>query len=338
MGRSFRLSTRVLLATATAMTVLTVPAVGEPKSPRDALSGTSVSFVVMEGTSGEIWAARDAHAQYRSASLVKLLIALDYFDSRGPGVEIPAGDRALLEPMLRSSDDEAASELWARDGWETIVARMADRLGLTDTEPPADRRVWGYTATSALDVARIYEYLLNEADPSVSEFIVGNLRRATACAADGRDQYFGIPSAVDEPWAVKQGWSGYEEVVSGEKCPEHLDGGKAGGGTALAAPEEIPAIRDSATRAQLDRGPHIDLTRVVMHTSGTIGADHGMIMVLLSLHPQGATYQDCAQQVTAITRALYLAVKASPADPVGIWPDVQSRWRALPSPPEGRSQ
>lgn len=335
MGRSFRLATRVLLATATAMTALAAPAVGAPESPGDTLAGTSVSFVVMDGTSGEIWAERDAHAQYRSASLVKLLIALDYFNSRGPGVEIPADDRALLESMLRSSDDEAASELWAREGWETIVSRMADRLGLTDTEPPADRRVWGYTATSALDVARIYGYLLHEADPAVSEFIVGNLRRATRCAADGRDQYFGIPSAVDEPWAIKQGWSGYAEVAPGKECPELLDGdktdrGKAGRGKAPEAPEETPAIRDSATRAQVDRGPHIDLTRHALHTSGTIGAGHGMIMVLLSLHPQGATYQDCAQQVTAITRALYLAVKASPADPVGKWPDVQSRWRASP--------
>jgi hypothetical protein len=334
MGRSFRLVTRVFLVTATTMTVLAAPAVGAPERPRDTLSGTSVSFVVMD-RSGEIWAEREAHAQYRSASLVKLLIALDYFDSRGPGVEIPAEDRALLESMLRSSDDEAASELWARDGWETIVRRMADRLGLTDTEPPADRRVWGYTATSALDVARIYQYLLNEADPSVGEFIVGNLSRATRCATDGQDQYFGIPSAVDEPWAVKQGWSGYAEVVSGEECPEHLDsdmadGEKAGRGTAPAPPEEVPAIRDSATRAQVDRGPHIDLTRAAMHTSGVIGTGHGMIVVLLSLHPPGAAYQDCAEQVTAITRAIYLAVKASPADPLGRRPDVQSRWRASP--------
>jgi hypothetical protein len=240
--------------------------------------------------------------------------------------------------MLRSSDDEAASELWARDGWETIVTRMADRLGLTDTEPPADRRVWGYTATSALDVARIYGYLLNEADPAVSEFIIGNLRRATACAADGYDQYFGIPSAVDEPWAVKQGWSGYDEVVPGKECREHLDGDKTGRGKAPAEPEEIPAIRDPATRAQVDRGPHIDLTRRALHTSGTIGAGHGMIMVLLSLHPPGGTYQGCAQQVTAITRALYRAVKASPADPVGRWPDVQSGGGPRPSPREWRSQ
>ncbi|MBV9139948.1 MAG: hypothetical protein JO115_03360 [Pseudonocardiales bacterium] len=301
------------------MAVLATPATGAPEPPVewDKPSGTSVSFVVVDRQTGQVRAEHAAHTQYRSASLVKLLIALDYVESRGPDAPIPPGDRALLESMLRSSDDDAASELWVRGGWETIVQRMADRLELTDTEPPADRRVWGYTATSAADVARIYEYLLDKADPSVSDVILGNLRMATRCAADGRDQYFGIPTAVDEPWAVKQGWSGYEEVVPGEECHERIDRGTA--------PEEIPTLRDAAIRAQADRGPDIDLTRRAMHTSGTIGADHNMIMVLLSLHPEGTPYQTSAQQVTAIVRALYLAVKVAPPDPVRRWPDVESR-------------
>jgi hypothetical protein len=156
-------------------------------------------------------------------------------------------------------------------------------------------------------VTRIYEYLLEGADPSVSEFILGNLRKATRCAIDGRGQHFGIPNAVDEAWAVKQGWSGYGEVMPREECHEHIGRGKV-----FAAPEEIPAIREVAIRAQEDRGPHLDLTRRAMHTSGTIGAGHDTIMVLLSLHPGGTSYQDSAQRVTAIARALYLAVKASP--------------------------
>ncbi|MGH3770556.1 MAG: hypothetical protein ACRDRW_04025 [Pseudonocardiaceae bacterium] len=307
MGKSFRVPTVSLLVTAAAMAALATPAASAPTSPWDKLNGTSVSFLVVDRETGTVLAEHEAHAQYRSASLVKLLIALDYFDSRGPGVAVPPDDRALLEPMLRASDDEAASELWARDGWEMIVERMVDRLDLTDTEPPADRRVWGYTATSAADVVRMYEYLLTAADPAAREFILGNLRWARRCAIDGRDQYFGIPSAVDQPWAVKQGWSGYDEVTPEEECRE-----RGGGGTVLAAPEEIPAIRDGAIRAQADCGPHIDLTRRAMHTSGTLGADHGTIMVLLSLHPEGTPYQDSAQRVTAITRALYLAVSGSP--------------------------
>lgn len=181
------------------------PAATAPQSSLDELSSPSVSFVVVDRATGKVRAEHNPLTQYRSASLVKLLIALDYLESRGSDAEIPPDDRVLLESMLRSSDDEAASELWARNGWETIVERMADRLDLTDTKPPADRRVWGYTATSAADVTRIYEYLLEGADPSVSEFILGNLRKVTRCAIDGRDQHFGIPNVVDEAWRSSKG-------------------------------------------------------------------------------------------------------------------------------------
>jgi hypothetical protein len=273
----------------------------EPGWLGDHPSDMSVSFVVLDRESGEIRSEQGAHTQYRSASLVKLLIALDYFEARDAKAGIPPEDRALLEPMLRSSDDEAASVLWVRGGWETIVTRMADKLQLTDTAPPADRRIWGYTAISAADVARIYEYLLTEADPAAREFILGNLRQATRCATDGRDQYFGIPSTVDEPWAVKQGWSGYGDVEPGTECAESPL--SRGGGLALL--EASPAARNAAARAQAVSGPDIDLRRRAMHTSGTIGPNNETIMVVLSLHAEGTSYEASADRVTAITRTLY---------------------------------
>jgi len=44
-----------------------------------------------------------------------------------------------------------------------------------------------------------------------------------------------------------------------------------------------------------------------MHTSGTIGEGHEKIMVVLSLHPEGTSYDAAARRVTAVTRALYTA-------------------------------
>jgi hypothetical protein len=87
-------------------------------------------------------ASIDEHKQYRSAPVVKLFIALDYLESHGPDYEIPADDLSLLEPMLRSSNDDAASTLWVRDGWEEIVNRMIAKIGLADTAPPAQRGKW----------------------------------------------------------------------------------------------------------------------------------------------------------------------------------------------------
>src|SRR3954469_24339279 len=86
----------------------------------DLPEGMTASYLVVDQKTGETFGA-DEHKQYRSASLVKLFIALDYLESHGPDYETPADARALLEPMLRSSNDDAASTLWVRDGWEEIV-------------------------------------------------------------------------------------------------------------------------------------------------------------------------------------------------------------------------
>ncbi|HEY0494363.1 MAG TPA: hypothetical protein VGD48_01395 [Kutzneria sp.] len=157
----------------------------------------------------------NAHQRFRSASLVKLLIALDYLETNG--TDVPPEDLAQLQPMLRSSDDDAASYLWVKDGWETIVRRMVAKIGLTYTAPPVNRGIWGYTAVSAADVVKIYDYILTGADPAVRDFIMGNLRRSTKCGNDGFGQSFGIPGAVHRPWAVKQGWSGFGAAPAPDK-------------------------------------------------------------------------------------------------------------------------
>src|SRR6266700_3458110 len=95
-----------------------------------------------------------APAAARSASLVKLLIVLDYLWNRGPGYAIPAADRSRLDIMLRSSDDDAASYFWKAGGADQIVSRMVARLALKDTTPPSAvaRTGWGTTGLSAADV------------------------------------------------------------------------------------------------------------------------------------------------------------------------------------------
>ncbi len=284
------LAAAAVLAVATAALAGTAPFGGD---------GTTFGVVVVDRETGETTAEENQHDQFRSASLVKLLIALDYFRQRGPAAEIPEEDRELLGSMLRVSDDEAASVLWVQQGQETIVERMVGLLGLEDTEPPADRRIWGYTATSAADVARTYEYVLGEANPETREFILGHLREVTRCAVDGRHQYFGIPRAAPEPWAVKQGWSGFGEVQPGEQCTPTPP--------SVVEPTDDDQSSEDSSRQPSDTGsePDIDLDREAMHTTGTIGDRDQMIVVVLSLHPDGTSYDEAARRVTATTRALY---------------------------------
>lgn len=144
---------------------------------------------------------------FRSASLVKLLIAIDALRRR----ELTEQLRDQLHRMLALSDDDIASTLWVAGGGPAIVERSASLMGLPGTRPAADPGIWGNTLVTASDIARVYRYILTELPAWQRRLIMDALRDARRRAADGWDQYFGIPDAAgDMPavsWAVKQGWS-----------------------------------------------------------------------------------------------------------------------------------
>jgi len=262
----------------------------------------TASYLVVDQATGQTFGA-DEHKQYRSASLVKLFIALDYLESHGPDFEIPADDLALLEPMLRSSNDDAASTLWVRDGWDEIVKRMVVKIGLTDTAPPASRGKWGYTAISAADIAKTYQYILHETDAKYRDFIMSNLAKSTKCGSDGFDQSFGIPSAVSGPRAVKQGWSGYGAAPApGEECtvPD------ANVRRVLNSPEVKAATAVASSGEGTFGAQDVDLTSRAMHTSGTVGAGNCKIVVVLTLEPTTLSWKDSADRITNLTRDVYL--------------------------------
>lgn len=139
-------------------------------------------------------------APFATQSLVKLLIALDALDRGTPA--------ATVARMLSLSDDSVAGRLWTAGGNTRIVDRWAATIGLRDTHPPADPGRWGDTTTTAADMVRIYRYLFTTEAAGRGTVILDALRGATRRAADGVDQYFGIPdAAAGRPWAVKQGWA-----------------------------------------------------------------------------------------------------------------------------------
>jgi hypothetical protein len=111
--------------------------------------------------------------------------------------------------MLRSSDDGAAETFWAQRGGEAIITDVAGRYGLTSTAPAGDGRWWN-TTSSASDLVRYYDTLLNGSGGLFgerAETIVDDLAGSTATGADGYPQRFGIPDGLyAEPVAVKQGW------------------------------------------------------------------------------------------------------------------------------------
>jgi hypothetical protein len=161
---------------------------------------TVVGALVVDRTAGETRLTVNANRQFRSASLVKLLIAIDALE-RGAD----AKDRQRLSRMLAASDDGIASSYWVLGGSPDIVVRTGAAMGLTATEPPESPGKWGEVLLTPADVVRIYEYIL--AMPARDRsLIVTALAKAPRVAADGFDQHFGIPDGLRARWAIKQGW------------------------------------------------------------------------------------------------------------------------------------
>ncbi|MFF0270122.1 hypothetical protein [Kribbella sp. NPDC004536] len=235
----------------------------------------TAGIAVFDRQTGQFVHEQDADLQFRTASVVKLLIALDFFWDRGPAYDVPEEDRERLELMLRSSDDDAASYYWDQRGGAALVERMIGRLGLTHTAgPPATHPgFWGYVAITAADTVRIYRYLLEEAPRPVRQFVMGQLHRATRNGTDGFDQYFGIASVFAPDFSIKQGWSGFQ--------------GSSGYRSDKAKPESV-----------------VDLVSEALHTTGTVGPNDRVIVAVYTLHPCGTPYEQAYAAVTQLTAGL----------------------------------
>ncbi|MYS34168.1 MULTISPECIES: hypothetical protein [unclassified Streptomyces] len=262
----------------------------------DVPADTTAGIAVYDRKAGWFTELHDADRQFRAASLVKLLLALDVLGD-ADSATLPEDERARLTAMLRSSDDTAASHYWSTRGGSAIVTRTASRLGLTGTVPPPASHpgYWGYTATTAADVVRIYRYILDSAPGPVHTFMMAALHSATRCGNDGFDQYFGIPSAFDGPRAVKQGWSGF------------TSGGCVSTPEARAVPEPVAATAPGTRPASLD------LVSEALHTTGTVGPDDRTVVAVLTLHPDGTPYGTAYGKVTLLTDSLDVPGAVRPA-------------------------
>lgn len=173
------------------------PAVRAEATPAQQRPEFELAAVVHDRRTGKDVLVDAPDRRFESASLVKLLIALDAMD-RG---EAPS----TVAHMLSTSDDNEANRLWGAGGAGRIVDKWAKRIGLAATRAPANPNKWGDTTTTAADVTAIYRYLFGHPNGDV---VVRALHAMTKFGADGFDQRFGIPNAANgRPWAAKQGWA-----------------------------------------------------------------------------------------------------------------------------------
>ncbi len=79
MSRRLRVVTSSLVAAAVVVVIAAAAAALAESEPFGGSDGTTFGVVVLDRETGEAEAEQNEHDQFRSASLVKLLIALDYF-------------------------------------------------------------------------------------------------------------------------------------------------------------------------------------------------------------------------------------------------------------------
>ncbi|WP_073419805.1 serine hydrolase [Geodermatophilus nigrescens] len=184
---------------AVALTVQAEPAAGLTRRALDAGDARTGRRTADNGAA--------ADRPFPTASMVKLFLAEDLLHrARAGSVALDGRDWRLLQEMIRSSDDPAASELWVRFDGPRMVRDVAARYGLTGTAPPADPSQWGETTTTARDLARFLAELPRVAAPADAATLLAWMRTATPLAADGFDQRFGAFGTLPGMPAVKQGW------------------------------------------------------------------------------------------------------------------------------------
>jgi hypothetical protein len=155
-----------------------------------------VSFAVRTERRG--WSWRGA-TTYRSASIVKAMLMVAYL--RRPDVRgrpLRAAERALLDPMIRRSDNGAASAVHARVGLAALAA-LARRAGMRHFLP---HPVWGGSTVTAADQARFFLRIDRLVPRRHRAYAMALLRGVIA------EQRWGIPAALPDGWeiAFKGGW------------------------------------------------------------------------------------------------------------------------------------
>ncbi|HEY6423324.1 MAG TPA: hypothetical protein VIY28_08805 [Pseudonocardiaceae bacterium] len=181
-----------------------------------ALPSARVSFEVYDRQTATVLTSQNQDQQFAAMSVVKLLIALDSLARNDWAVPGGAAQQQLHQ-ILADSDDDIADDMWNAAGGPALVTRMVKLLGLTGTEPPVDPTEWGDTLITAQDMVTIYRYITDQLPTADRVLLITALSDTPRYAADGFDQYFGIPNGLPQPTcATKQGWgtSGSDAVMN----------------------------------------------------------------------------------------------------------------------------
>jgi hypothetical protein len=179
----------------------------------EAAAGPGMTFgvAVLDVHTGELSVGRGGERAFMSASLSKLIVAVDVLDRhRAQGRLLDPVDLDLIGRALSGSDDGAMNVLWGKHDGAGAIGRVAGRLGLTARLPPDATRMWGDTEVTAADMVSIYRHVLVDMAPGDGAVIIGALSTVSAVATDGFGQHYGLLHEGASPRRyAKQAWVPY---------------------------------------------------------------------------------------------------------------------------------
>lgn len=172
------------------------------------MPGVRLAVAVFDRERGEFVPGRAAADPVYSASLVKIIVAVDMLQrQRSGGPSLRPREIDLIRRVLGPSDDRAMNQLWSRFDGIGAVQRVSGQLGLVATRQPADRSQWAETMVSAADVVTLYRHVLTGMPAADRDLIMSSIEAVPPVAADGFDQVFGLVGTGDRATVVaKQGW------------------------------------------------------------------------------------------------------------------------------------
>ena len=156
----------------------------------------TVAFAVR---TGERLYGRGLDRRFRSASVIKAMFLVTYL--RQPGVRsrpLRSSDRALLDPMIRRSDNIAATRVRNLVG-NAAVTRVAHAAGMTRF---AVDPVWGYSLITPRDQTRFF-LRIDRLIPKRHRAYAMRLLRTIVPS-----QRWGMAQAIPDGWRLyfKGGW------------------------------------------------------------------------------------------------------------------------------------
>jgi Beta-lactamase enzyme family len=160
------------------------------------------SVAVLDKKTGHRYSFRGSE-RYETASVVKVqVLACLLLNAQDQHRDLTATELSLAKRMIRYSDNDATTSLFARLGRAPAVSRSNRRLGLTQTTVSSS---WGLTRTTVNDQVRLLSKLVDEDGPLHSE----SRRLAFKLMSTVDDeQDWGVPAVArkGETATVKNGW------------------------------------------------------------------------------------------------------------------------------------